>query len=136
MKLPPKFMHQHQVKQVNSLASHRQQSRNLCSTSSITMAGVKRGRNDWDDIEDTEELKEILDRQHDQITKLKKENSELRSALRSQDSTPGQKSPEELAAQAAKSRASLSKNIENQMVYKKSLKGELVLPTSIFPASL
>lgn len=37
------------------------------------MAGTKRGRNDWEGLEDPDELKEILERQQDQIVKLKKE---------------------------------------------------------------
>ncbi len=44
--------------------------------------------------------------------------------MKGQDGTPGDKTPDELADQASKYRASLSKNIENQMVYRKSLKGE------------
>ncbi len=73
------------------------------------MAGTKRGRNDWDGIEDPEELKEILDRQQNQIVKLQKEVSGLKAALKGQESIPGDKTPEELAHQAAKSRSSLAK---------------------------
>ena len=87
------------------------------------MAGMKRARTDWEDVDNAEELKEILDRQRNQILKLKREVSELKAVLKSQDNIPGERSPEELAAQVAKSRKSLSKNLENQMTYKKSMKG-------------
>lgn len=100
------------------------------------MAGMKRGRNDWDDVEDAEELKQFLGSQRDQIVKLKKEVSELKAALKGQDNLPGDRSPEDLAALAAKYRASLSKNIENQMVYKKSLKGVCTSDTSVSNPSI
>ena len=83
----------------------------------MASAGSKRGRSDWEDCVDVDELKQHLSKQQDQIEKLRKEKAELTKALRGAEGQPSDDNPEELNAQAARIRKSLS-NISAQMVYR------------------
>ena len=48
------------------------------------MAGVKRGRPEWEDIEDVEQLHELLFKKDAQNLKLKKEVKELKAVIKAQ----------------------------------------------------
>lgn len=48
------------------------------------MAGVKRGRPAWEDIEDVDQLHELLSKMDAQHTKLKKEVKELKAVIKAQ----------------------------------------------------
>ena len=92
----------------------------------MASAGTKRGRSAWEDLEDVTELKQHLSKQQDQIEKLRKEKAELTKAVKAAEGQPSDDTPEELSAQAARIRKSLSSNISAQMVYRNKAKSSRI----------
>ena len=73
----------------------------------MASAGSKRARSAWEECEDVQELKMLLNKQQDQIDKLAKEKKELRQLLKAAEGQPAEQSPEDLSAQASKILSSL-----------------------------
>ena len=84
----------------------------------MASAGSKRARSAWEDCDDANQLKDLLNRQQDQIEKLTKEKKELRRLLKTAEGQPSEQSPEDLQSQASQILRSLSSNISAQMVYR------------------
>lgn len=84
----------------------------------MASAGSKRARSAWEDCDDVQELKDLLNKQQDQIEKLAKEKKELRQLLKTAGRQPSEQSPEDLKTQASQILRSLSSNISAQMVYR------------------
>lgn len=71
------------------------------------LTGQKRGREAWEDCNDVQELKQHLVRQQQQMSKLGKENADLKRTLKVAEGQAPEESPEELEAKAKKTERAL-----------------------------
>lgn len=93
----------------------------------MTALGGKRVR-PWEDCDDVAALKGMLSKQHDQLTKLKKENTDLKQALNTAEVVDGNAlSPTDLAASTARISKAIKASVCGQMVYKSGVKCKSVV---------